>query len=376
MPRARGAGRGPGRRPARRRVRRRPGRRAGADPADRAAPRPRRGSTWPTSCGSGTSRSGAAAPERAGAAARPHRVGAVAVRRFPARDHVDARHLQVVRELELASIISVPFLAEGRPLGVLTLAADAQRGRFTAADVEVAEQLALQVALVVAKAQRYELDTRRPTPCRPTCCPPAPPEVAGLRTAVRYLAATHGVEVGGDFYDVVRAARRAGRAGGRRRRRPRHHRGGDDGPAHLRVPGAAGGPARAERDDRPAAGVLVAAGPAAHGDGAVRDARPRRPASSRIASAGHLPPLLFTGGRAEFLPVRPSRMLGAPPAPAPALEWAGVLPAGATLVLFTDGLVESRTADIDEGLAHLLRPRCRRPGRRTPTSSATGCSPS
>jgi serine/threonine-protein kinase RsbW len=47
-------------------------------------------------------------------------------------------------------------------------------------------------------------------------------------------------------------------------------------------------------------------------------------------------------------------MLGAPPAPAPALEWAGVLPAGATLVLFTDGLVESRSADLDEGLAHLL----------------------
>jgi serine/threonine-protein kinase RsbW len=46
-------------------------------------------------------------------------------------------------------------------------------------------------------------------------------------------------------------------------------------------------------------------------------------------------------------------MLGAPPAPAPALEWAGVLPAGATLVLFTDGLVESRTADIDEGLEQL-----------------------
>jgi serine phosphatase RsbU (regulator of sigma subunit) len=74
----------------------------------------------------------------------------------------------------------------------------------------------------------------------------------------------------------------------------------------------------------------------------------------RIASAGHLAPLLLTGGHAEFLPVTPSRMLGAPPAPAPALEWAGVLPAGATLVLFTDGLVESRSADIDEGLAHLL----------------------
>jgi serine phosphatase RsbU (regulator of sigma subunit) len=74
----------------------------------------------------------------------------------------------------------------------------------------------------------------------------------------------------------------------------------------------------------------------------------------RIASAGHLPPLLLVDGRAEVLPVRPSRMLGAPPSPAPAVEWAGVLPKGATLVLFTDGLVESRTADIDEGVAELI----------------------
>ena len=101
----------------------------------------------------------------------------------------------------------------------------------------------------------------------------------------------------------------------------------------------------------------------------------------RIASAGHLPPLLLADGHAEFLPVPPSRMLGAPPAPAPALEWAGVLPVGATLVLFTDGLVESRSADIDEGLAHLLagrgggghvgprralRPAAGRPDRRAP----------
>jgi serine/threonine-protein kinase RsbW len=74
----------------------------------------------------------------------------------------------------------------------------------------------------------------------------------------------------------------------------------------------------------------------------------------RIASAGHPPPVLLCGGRAELLPVRPSRLLGAPPAPAPALEWAGVLAPGATLVFFTDGLVESRSADLDDGLARLL----------------------
>jgi serine/threonine-protein kinase RsbW len=66
------------------------------------------------------------------------------------------------------------------------------------------------------------------------------------------------------------------------------------------------------------------------------------------------PPVLVVDGEASLLPVTPARMLGAPPAPSPAVEWAGVLPPGATLVLFTDGLVESRSADLDEGLARLL----------------------
>jgi serine/threonine-protein kinase RsbW len=78
-----------------------------------------------------------------------------------------------------------------------------------------------------------------------------------------------------------------------------------------------------------------------------------RPATGelRIASAGHLPPLLVADGRAQLLPVTPGRILGAPPGPAP--EWSGRLPAGASLVLFTDGLVESRTADLDAGLDRL-----------------------
>jgi serine/threonine-protein kinase RsbW len=64
--------------------------------------------------------------------------------------------------------------------------------------------------------------------------------------------------------------------------------------------------------------------------------------------------MLLDRGRAEYLPVRPSPMLGAPPARSPVQEWAGVLPLGATLVLFTDGLVESRSDDIDVGLDRLL----------------------
>jgi serine/threonine-protein kinase RsbW len=266
---------------------------------------------------------------------------------------LDPRHLEIAHELELVSMISVPFVSEGRALGVITLAADARRGRFTAADVDVAEQLALQVSLVVAKAQRYELDVHTSHTLQANLLPPPPPEVAGLQMAVRYLAATQGVEVGGDFYDVVRlpddqVALAVGDVVGH------------DITAAATM-GQLNSVYRALLVDRPAPSAMIDRLQASWSLlGLQRMATALfatlHPATGqlRIASAGHLPPLLLTAGHAEFLPVAPSRMLGAPPAPAPAMEWAGVLPIGATLVLFTDGLVESRSADIDTGLAHLL----------------------
>jgi CheY-like chemotaxis protein len=70
----------------------------------------------------------------------------------------------------------------------------------------------------------------------------------------------------------------------------------------------------------------------------------------QLASAGHPPPLLHTAHGVSFLPVR-GPLLGIN-APRPAdLEL--VLPPGGTLVLYTDGLVERRDADIDVGLTAL-----------------------
>jgi serine/threonine-protein kinase RsbW len=266
---------------------------------------------------------------------------------------VDERHLEVARSLELADLVSVPLTADGRRLGVVTLGADRSRGPFTAADVEVAEQLALQVALVVAKAQRYEVDVRTSHELQANLLPPSPQEVPGLAVAVRYLSATYGVEIGGDFYDVVELP---------------------DGTVALAVGDVVGHDItaaavmgqltsvyRALLVERPAPSAMIDRLQASWSMlGLQRMATALfstlDPASGqlRIASAGHLPPLLLVDGEATYLPVQPSRLLGAPPAPAPALEYAGVLPVGATLVLFTDGLVESRTADLDEGLEALL----------------------
>jgi serine/threonine-protein kinase RsbW len=262
----------------------------------------------------------------------------------------DPEELASLRALELASVISVPLLAEGRALGVMTLSADRRRPPFTAADVELAEQLALQVSLMMAKAQRYELEARTSHILQTTLLPPPPPHVPGVTVAVRYLAATHGVEIGGDFYDVAplpggHVAIAVGDVVG-----------------HDITAAATMGQLRSVYR----ALLVEAPAPAAVID-RLQASWPllglQRMATAlfatldlptgllRVASAGHPPPLLAVDGRAEFLPVVPSRMLGAPPAPA--VEWTGVLPPGATLVLFTDGLVESRTSDIDAGLARL-----------------------
>lgn len=70
----------------------------------------------------------------------------------------------------------------------------------------------------------------------------------------------------------------------------------------------------------------------------------------RLASAGHLPPLISMDGKIEY--VQHSAPLLGVRAPRPAdLEF--VLPPGATIVFYTDGLIERRDVNIDEGLGAL-----------------------
>lgn len=67
----------------------------------------------------------------------------------------------------------------------------------------------------------------------------------------------------------------------------------------------------------------------------------------RMATAGHLPPLVHADGEVHFLQPR-GALLGIAAPRRAELEY--VLPPGGTLVLYTDGLIERRDADIDVGL--------------------------
>ena len=70
----------------------------------------------------------------------------------------------------------------------------------------------------------------------------------------------------------------------------------------------------------------------------------------RLASAGHLPALVTVDGRVEFVQ-QSAPLLGVRADRPEDLEF--TLPAGATLVLYTDGLIERRDTTIDDGLAAL-----------------------
>ncbi|WP_324784924.1 SpoIIE family protein phosphatase [Streptomyces sp. H51] len=72
------------------------------------------------------------------------------------------------------------------------------------------------------------------------------------------------------------------------------------------------------------------------------------------SSAGHPPPvLLHADGRVEFLDRATDPPLDACPVPLPRPQAATGYASGATLVLYTDGLIERRGEDIDIGLARL-----------------------
>jgi serine phosphatase RsbU (regulator of sigma subunit) len=71
-----------------------------------------------------------------------------------------------------------------------------------------------------------------------------------------------------------------------------------------------------------------------------------------VASAGHLPPLLIGGGRSEYLDSDVGLPVGVQEDASYVARTVSV-PPGATLLAFTDGLVERRGENLDDGLARL-----------------------
>ena len=114
----------------------------------------------------------------------------------------DPDQLDLVRRLELHSIVTAPLIARGRTFGTLTLASAESERLFDEADVQLAEELARRAGVAIDNARLYTERTRIAHTLQARLLPERLPEIPDTQIAARYRAAGELNEVGGDFYDV------------------------------------------------------------------------------------------------------------------------------------------------------------------------------
>ncbi|MBT2444500.1 SpoIIE family protein phosphatase [Streptomyces sp. ISL-36] len=272
-----------------------------------------------------------------------------------------------MRAAGVHSYLAVPLIARGLLLG----SADFVRGPgtppFSSTDLALAEQLASKAAVFIDNARMYGREREHVVSLQRSLLPRVTPTTPGLQVHAEYAPSTAGHGVGGDWYDVVAlpSGRTALVVG--------------DVMGHGLPAAATMGRLRA------VARTLMTLDMAperilARLDLATRDLEDEQvatclcavydPADSSytLASAGHLPPLLVDGpGSASFVDVPTGAPLGAGVIPYDPLRMR--VPDGSHLVMYTDGLLKSRTEDLDAQLDRLrtaalgLTPRALEAGR-------------
>ncbi len=99
------------------------------------------------------------------------------------------------------SMVAVPLMARGRPIGVLAVYAKAAAA-FSAEDVELLLTFASQAALAIDTAALYGKEHRVASVLQASILPDSLPAVEGLEAASFYLPCGPEAEIGGDFYDL------------------------------------------------------------------------------------------------------------------------------------------------------------------------------
>jgi serine phosphatase RsbU (regulator of sigma subunit) len=114
----------------------------------------------------------------------------------------DDEHLELLQSVGMRAALVVPMSAAGKNVGVLGLLSAESPRRFSAADVELAEELARRAGTAVENARLYTERTHIARTLQTGLLPGRLPPIPGWRVATLYRPA--GVEnwVGGDFYDA------------------------------------------------------------------------------------------------------------------------------------------------------------------------------
>ncbi len=263
---------------------------------------------------------------------------------------IDQRHFEITKALGFKSYLAVPLKSGDELLGSVTFVSSGRP--FSSRHVAFAEGLAQQVAAVVDNTRRSEAALMTSRILQESLLPHHLPEIPGLRIDTRYLAATRGLEVGGDFYDMMLLpSRRVGFSIGDVAGHDRHA-------AALMGQFRSACRALAGQVDSPA--ELIAA---LRWSWDLLDADRITTALFAqldlvtgelvMASAGHYPPLLVAPGMTEFLPVPPTTPLGAPASPV--RQWSGALRPEEVLLLYTDGAIDERAAGSEASMERLAQ---------------------
>jgi len=103
----------------------------------------------------------------------------------------------------LRSIAIVPMMFHGTVLGTVTLSNTSDR-TLEDADIALASELAARAAQAVTNARLFQERTRVAATLQASLLPPSHPIIPGVDVASRFVPASEGLDVGGDFYDVFR----------------------------------------------------------------------------------------------------------------------------------------------------------------------------
>jgi PAS domain S-box-containing protein len=119
---------------------------------------------------------------------------------------LSAEHLEVLRELEPRSAMTVPLLVRGRILGAITLVSSGPERRYDEEDLLLAENLAYRCALAVDNARLYRDHSEIARVLQRSLLPPPPAEIPVSRQGPSTCPSGEANEVGGDFYDLINTA--------------------------------------------------------------------------------------------------------------------------------------------------------------------------
>ncbi|WP_367318921.1 SpoIIE family protein phosphatase [Streptomyces sp. HUAS ZL42] len=249
------------------------------------------------------------------------------------------------------SYMAVPLTARGTVLGFMGLTRARDPRPFDEDDLAIATELASRAAVCIDNARAHQSVRNAAETLQRSLLPDPPPRLPGLQVASRYLPAQAAYEVGGDWYDVLPldgdktalvvgdvmgSGIEAAAAMGRLRTATTAFADLDLEPAqvlqHLDT--------TTSRLEQYIATCIYAAYDPHRGE-------------CHIANAGHLPPVLVADGRPPRLLTLPTGTplgVGGVPFETTTIAFGP----GDQLVLYTDGLVETRQDPLDARLDTLL----------------------